>query len=155
MGGDVLVFVSLHDGSGRFTPWALRHEGRIGETSRGCALSGPSSVGHECRIRVILLSRHAEFWEWKNIFWTYRALRKLSEVCESSFGTHVEVGLRKSASIVLQLFDSEAGGKQGRRAADDSETIENPASNFRRLDGRDDFHRAATARALQHEKWAK
>ena len=24
-----------------------------------------------------------------------------------------------------------------------------------RLDGRDDFHTAATARALQHEKWAK
>jgi hypothetical protein len=36
-----------------------------------------------------------------------------------------------------------------------SETIENPASNFSRLDGRDDFHTAATARALQHEKWAK
>jgi len=98
---------------------------------------------------VILLSRHAEFWEWKNIFWTYRALRKLSEVCESSFGTHVEVGLRKSASIVLQLFDSEAGGKQGRRAADDSETIENPAGNFRRLDNRDDLHAPAATWALQ------
>jgi hypothetical protein len=37
------------------------------------------------------------------------------------------------------------------RAGDDSETIENPASHFRRLDGRDDFHAAATARALQDE----
>jgi hypothetical protein len=47
------------------------------------------------------------------------------------------------------------GRKQGNRTGDDSETIENPASNFRRLNGRDDFHTAATARALQHEKWAK
>ena len=59
---------------------------------------------------------------------------------------------------MLQFFSSASGGKQGKqgkRAGDDSETIENPASNFRRLDGRDDFHTAATARALQHEKWAK
>ena len=41
---------------------------------------------------------------------------------------------------MLQFFSSASGGKQGKRAGDDSETIENPASNFRRLDGRDDFH---------------
>jgi hypothetical protein len=32
--------------------------------------------------------------------------------------------------------------------------VQNPASNFRRIDGREDFH-TATARALQREKWAK
>jgi hypothetical protein len=40
------------------------------------------------------------------------------------------------------LYDLPAGREQGRRTGYDSETIENPASNFRRFDSRDDFHAA-------------
>jgi hypothetical protein len=40
----------------------------------------------------------------------------------------------------LDLFQFATGRVTEPSAQPSSETIENPASNFRRLDGRDDFH---------------
>jgi hypothetical protein len=103
----------------------------------------------ECRIRTILFPGHAEFWRGRLFLPRPSALEGYSERCESSFEAHVQFRIGNRRSAILQFFGTEAGGKQGRRAADDSETIENPASNFRGLNGRDDPHGSATVRAFQ------